>query len=380
MNRRLIPQPRGFTLVELLVVIAIIGILVGLLLPAVQAARESARRTQCVNQLKQIGLAMQNHVSAHEVFPTGGVEPNLRIEDYTTGGINNPGRPNGPNKQGLGWAFQILPYLEQANVQAMLSTNDISRVVIGSYFCPSRRSNTISPAGRALMDYASAQPMTYEWNGMGTGDLLPVGPPNGRTHPFLGGVSAKVGEKAYWCPTSGTPQPNGVYDGVIVRTPYRIRECQPASACAVATNTTPAKGQKVPGMPSAVKPGQIVDGTSNTMVVSEKLIRSDRYDGGTVSDDRGWSDGWDPDVVRFTGYQPLSDSDGSICYHESNNISKYCTGEGAGILFFGSAHPSGINAVFADGSVRRISFDVDVVVFNAAGTRNGEEVVDLSQL
>ena len=65
----------AFTLVELLVVIAIIGILVALLLPAVQAARESARRTQCVYQLKQIGVAVQNHNSAHNEYPTGGSEP-----------------------------------------------------------------------------------------------------------------------------------------------------------------------------------------------------------------------------------------------------------------------------------------------------------------
>ena len=73
---------RGFTLVELLVVIAIIGILVALLLPAIQAAREAARRTQCKNQLKQIGLAIQNHVDSYRVFPTGGAGLHPDIENY----------------------------------------------------------------------------------------------------------------------------------------------------------------------------------------------------------------------------------------------------------------------------------------------------------
>jgi prepilin-type N-terminal cleavage/methylation domain-containing protein len=100
---------RGFTLVELLVVIAIIGVLVALLLPAVQAAREAARRSQCMNQVKQIMLSMHNHESALRAFPSGGIHPWPRIEDY----LNGPGgAPYGPDKQGLTWGFQILPYLE----------------------------------------------------------------------------------------------------------------------------------------------------------------------------------------------------------------------------------------------------------------------------
>ncbi|HOM19265.1 MAG TPA: DUF1559 domain-containing protein, partial [Thermoguttaceae bacterium] len=100
--------PRAFTLVELLVVITIIGILISLLLPAVQSAREAARRTQCINNLKQIGLAILNHEQARREFPTGGDIPWPNIANYLTNG-----QPNGPAKQGLGWAYQILPYLEQ---------------------------------------------------------------------------------------------------------------------------------------------------------------------------------------------------------------------------------------------------------------------------
>src|SRR3954469_23365690 len=87
---------RGFTLVELLVVIAIIGILVALLLPAIQAAREAARRTQCMNNVKQIMLSMHNHVQARGVFPSGGIYPWPNIEDFIAGG-----KPYGPAKQGL---------------------------------------------------------------------------------------------------------------------------------------------------------------------------------------------------------------------------------------------------------------------------------------
>src|SRR5262245_28314263 len=97
----------GFTLVELLVLIAIIGILVALLLPAIQAAREAARRTQCKSQLKNMGLAVLNHVDNFKVFPTGGSGIGVDIALYSAGG-----KPFGPDKQGLNWTYQILPFLE----------------------------------------------------------------------------------------------------------------------------------------------------------------------------------------------------------------------------------------------------------------------------
>src|SRR3954451_22653425 len=97
---------RGFTLVELLVVIAIIGILVALLLPAVQAAREAARRTQCTNHIKQMMLAMHNLESAKKAFPSGGIAPYAAIENYLTDSLQVPrpakpkGAPLGPDRQG----------------------------------------------------------------------------------------------------------------------------------------------------------------------------------------------------------------------------------------------------------------------------------------
>ncbi len=141
MEGRQLEQGRksAFTLVELLVVIAIIGILVALLLPAIQAAREAARRTQCKNQLKQMMLAMQNHESALGMFPTGGIHPYPQLEDY----LSNPasvggGKPMTGHRQGLSWAFQILPYMEGGNVFSLASTPAIEQTSVPSYFCPSR--------------------------------------------------------------------------------------------------------------------------------------------------------------------------------------------------------------------------------------------------
>jgi prepilin-type N-terminal cleavage/methylation domain-containing protein/prepilin-type processing-associated H-X9-DG protein len=158
---------RGFTLVELLVVIAIIGVLVALLLPAVQAAREAARRSHCINNLKQFGLGFHNHHDTYGFLPGGGngwPDPPTYIN----------GVPAVGTKQLAGWGFQVLPFIEQGNLwegsgqatDALKQQQAISAVV-KTFFCPSRRTpkalpatgNWYNPSGtfpHAPTDYAGA--------------------------------------------------------------------------------------------------------------------------------------------------------------------------------------------------------------------------------
>src|SRR6516165_6794413 len=97
------PRARAFTLIELLVVIAIIAVLISLLLPAVQSAREAARRAQCCNNLMQVGIAVQSYESSHEILPPGVVNETSPVLDV-------------PKGYGFGWMTQVLPYLEMKNV------------------------------------------------------------------------------------------------------------------------------------------------------------------------------------------------------------------------------------------------------------------------
>ncbi len=345
---------RGFTLVELLVVIAIIGILVALLLPAVQAAREAARRSQCSNNLKQIGLAMLNHESAIGTFPSGGDVPWPLIENYLADTRSVPnaadrkGPPNGAETQGLGWPFQILSYIEHGAVRDISTQQELNVISVPMYNCPSRRGQTrwvgSASLGTWLIDYAAVTP--------------------GRTVPAVV-TDSNLKEGDFWgwsainlCDNGGENNPcvnrvraNLTFHGIIVRANYDFQKNPPGPV----GNTKPTRM------------AQITDGTSNTIAVSEKRLHPSLYEtGDDWHDDRGWTAGWDGDTVRAT-YYPIGPDQDSTTANINNRNYGFC---------LGSAHSAGVFALFGDGSVHTITYDVDRVVLNRLGHRDDGEIVD----
>ena len=265
----------------------------------------------------------------------------------------------------------MLPYIEQTAAYNITRTIDLQQVVMSLYACPSRRpaSTTFSTNFNAIiapMDYAGAQPCTNTTTGVKydptTGSPL-TETSFGRLFPsYYGGQSG-----------NSAPAANKVYDGVIIRSAWKFSSKNATTGAILGTFLN--------NVPRRVEPKKVTDGLSKTLMIAEKYVRSDAYEGGLNynSDDRGWTDGWDGDTMRSTCFQPLGDSDGMgfdpVLGRMFGDRGPYPFGGAYNVIHFGSAHSSGLNSAFADGSVHFLGFDIDVLVFNALGTRNGEETI-----
>jgi prepilin-type N-terminal cleavage/methylation domain-containing protein len=343
----------GFTLVELLVVIAIIGLLVQLMLPAVQSAREAARRSTCLNHLRQIGLAAQLHVGTHGYFPSGGWSGDFVADADRGYGSDQPG----------GWPFSVLDYLELSVLRDAAAGEDVTAEPLAPgyltllqsapdvFYCPSRRSAQPYPfktsgnapwtpiTGRGVVPHLRVTKTDYAAN---SGDSL------------YSAAEAFIGEPNMWTPDS--------YEALDAGLTNWTRTTDPL---------TPYYQTGVSYYRSEVRPAQITDGTSKTYLIGEKFLRPSLYEDINVIDtvpmmgdnQTAWAGyEWDNHRVAWNPrspwphgeYQPQSDSNKA---------------DFPNIYAFGSPHPAAMHMAYCDGSASTVAYDITPEAHRAAANR-----------
>lgn len=319
----------GFSLIELLVVISIIGILIGLLLPAVQKVRESANKISCTNNLKQIGLALHNHLNVFNGFPSAGFGGGYAPHPDKSG-INQPGN----------WVYSILPFVEQEALHKMgtglagknLEDANLNRMQfpLKIFICPSRRTSTLYPLGNddtfvrspplcsfitrsAKNDYAMNGGDIFIDHGSGPNNL----------------IDAENG--SYIFPSAGN------HRGLnFVNHMFKIDD--------------------------------IKDGSSNTYLVGEKCLSfiSVQDPSSTWGDDQAIFVSDVMDAIRY------SEVKGTYCLPKQDRLGPDTMAE---MLSFGSPHAGGFSMVFADARVQMVSYGIKESVHRGLSTRLGGEVV-----
>ena len=304
----------GFTLIELLVVIAIIAILVALLLPAVQQAREAARRTQCKNALKQIGLAMQNY---HDVF-------NQLPPGYIT---NTPQSATTTELSNWGWGAMVLPYLDQTPLFNQLS--------VGSQWLSTQVG---TPAGLAAMQ----QPLTVFRCPSDTGPAI-----NGFNDTFSDAKTPATDLLTY----SRQVTSNGTDRISITTTNYVMVACSSVSTTPPSISATygPATGVGVQN--GRINFRDVMDGTSNTLLVGERAFRFDDINVGA-----GNVLGFSPAVGGQSSSVRAAMASLGIPY---NGINWSANNRGHQSRGFSSNHVGGAHFVSCDGAVRFLSENID---------------------
>jgi len=332
---------RAFTLVELLVVIAIIGVLVALLLPAVQAAREAARRLTCMNNFKQVGIALHNYHSAHTVFPSGGLQSGFANDILCSDKTAN--RPTNAVYIGFGWGAYLLPSLEATviydQLELKLDRNSTPDGVDPIFTATS---------WKAYEGRVDAFICPSIINGTGWVDVS-----TGRGH---------FGVEAFDWPLSNMA---GVSDS---------REAQ----CGEAAGTGPQGAPTARGTLfnySRINVGKITDGSSNTILVGEVTsgIGVD-LSGGEVWIGHSW-------VARnLEDMREGINGPGTVPGGRDDTIDPF-DGDGGNRHVeylleagFSSFHPGGAHFIFADGSAHFVNEDTDFAILEAMATRAGEEV------
>lgn len=304
----------GFTIIELLICIGLIGVLLALLVPAVQGAREATRRVQCSNHLKQLALGCLQHESAHGFLPTGGW--NWRWQ-------GDPDRGFGRAQPG-GWTYNVLPFIEQLELHQMGSGKSIAdkkkdfakvaQTPVSLFYCPTRRAAILYPVNEINCNSDSIQ-SGARTDYAGNSGTLPV--------------------TWYLPPTTGDPK---FFD-------------QPGYQC-------PNFDRKYDGVMapmSVISLDALIDSPTYTILLGEKFLLSNSLSGLEASDNNAIYTGFDWDWQRWGHNAPRRDRTGP-----SDHTS------------FGSSHPAGTNVAMCDGAVRTISYDIaDDVFAKLCGRANG---------
>lgn len=304
---------RGFTLVELLVVIAIIGILVALLLPAVQSARESARRTQCSNNFKQVGLGCHNYLSAHQTYPTG-------VDLWDVSSPCSLPTPTSTSYWGWSWGAYILPYLEEGGVSDQIDFK--LGASNGNYYAYDKNFKAAAQIVHTFLCPSSPQPINLMTccPGIKNGsiDYEDVGPSH------MAGVADSRSDLGWTCDYSW-PTPNG--DGMMFNHSY-------------------------------VKPKKVTDGTSKTLLIGE-----------VIQDPR------DGTYHPYYGFFWVTSDVLHTANGINNSLRNYTSPWDTTAQSFSSWHRGGCHFVFADGSVHFLDETISPTVLTALTTRAGAEIV-----
>lgn len=339
---------RGFTLIEVLVVLAIIALLIGLLMPAVQRARESAARLQCANNLKNIGLACHSYLSVNQCFPPS------RDLSFLPPGAHAPEQA-GPIG-GANWAVYLLPYLEQQSLYEKWKrtinpitfieytfaeqSDEARKGIVPAYLCPTRRSPETPPI------YSTPQ---YSWVETGidpawvqqylaNGGLTPTAPPGA-----LGDYAACLGA-------------NFVVDGAV----------------SSAWGMFQAGSQGV-----GVTPSLITDGLSNTLMIGEKHVPLNLFGVGP----HDWSI-YNSDLNELTNGRPAGNTVKPNTKYPMWmwDLSPLASSVHDMRPLFGSYHPGICQFVFGDGSVRGLRVRIDLATLAYLANINDGQTIDISEL
>jgi prepilin-type N-terminal cleavage/methylation domain-containing protein len=315
------PQDRGFTLIELLVVIAIIGILIALLLPAVQSAREAARMIQCSNHLRQIGAALHNYHEAHGTLPFGCIDWDGSIPDPRTG------RP----VYGGTWAAMILPFIEHQSTYELFDfkvhmkdqPSAALTAVVSTYICPS--------------DPAAAEPITTSNCQAGSSN-----PPAGMRLWYPASIGPTFMDYSPFCPDGKRPWTCSDPDSFC---------CQ---GCNFGSSGPPGNSVGMFGRYGrSFRFEETTDGLSNTIMAGE-----------TLPAHCGWNGAYHSNFPVTGTSIPLNVMEAAP---DCDNWYRTCG--------FKSLHVAGANFVMGDGSLHFFSEAIDYTLYNNLGTRAGAEVV-----